>query len=191
MSAGSVAAAGRGRPAAAARRAAGSNTPNRKPRQPSQSLSFPTTSSEGRDPFFPNSTRVYAGNPENQIRGPVLTELALKSILGTPPHVFAIINNHTFAAGDDGDVITKSGAAAAHYLRRHQPAGRHRDRRSRRHERSIALIRRTMNQPMTTSFLKTSGPAFHMGGMVQQVPCHSGIILFIHRPQQEPTGVQP
>jgi hypothetical protein len=69
----------------------------------------PKNVSEGRDPFFPGSTRVYIGNPENQIRGPALTELTLKSILGNPPRVFAIINNHTFASGDDGDITTKSG----------------------------------------------------------------------------------
>ena len=33
----------------------------------------PNNPSEGRDPFFPGSTRVYIGNPENQIRGPALT----------------------------------------------------------------------------------------------------------------------
>ena len=70
---------------------------------------IPKDPSEGRDPFFPASMRVFIGNPENQIRGPALAELTLKSILGTPPHVFAIINNHTFARGDDGDVTTKSG----------------------------------------------------------------------------------
>ena len=69
----------------------------------------PTNPSEGRDPFFPGSTRPYNSNPQSQIRGPSLAELSLRSILGTPPHVFAIINNHTFARGDDGDITTKSG----------------------------------------------------------------------------------
>ena len=70
---------------------------------------IPNNPSEGRDPFFPGSKRVFITNPENQTRGPSLTELTLKSILGTPPRVFAIINNHTFATGDDGDVTIKSG----------------------------------------------------------------------------------
>jgi hypothetical protein len=70
---------------------------------------MPNNASDGRDPFFPGSTRVYIGNPEHQIRGPALTDLTLKSVLGTLPRVFAIINNHTFAPGDDGDVTTKSG----------------------------------------------------------------------------------
>ncbi len=84
---------------------------NAKPETPPAVSTFviPASTPEGRDPFFPDSTRVYAGNPKNQSHVPVLTGLALKSILGDPPHVFAIINNHTFAAGDDGDVITQSG----------------------------------------------------------------------------------
>jgi len=70
---------------------------------------YPDNSTEGRDPFFPNSPRVYQSSINKQIRGPSLTDLSLRSILGTPPRVFAIINNHTFAPGDDGDVILKDG----------------------------------------------------------------------------------
>jgi hypothetical protein len=72
-------------------------------------FAYPNSPSEGRDPFFPGSTRVYDTNPAKLSQGPSLTELVLKSILGTPPRVFAIINNHTFASGDDEDVTTKSG----------------------------------------------------------------------------------
>lgn len=70
---------------------------------------IPTKPSEGRDPFFPNSMRLYAGKVDRQNDDPAPTGLALRSILGIPPHDFAIINNHTFAAGDSGDVITDSG----------------------------------------------------------------------------------
>jgi len=72
-------------------------------------FAYPNNASEGRDPFFPSSPRVYGSNPDNQLRSPSLTDLALKSILGTPPRVFAIINNHTFAPGDDGDITTRDG----------------------------------------------------------------------------------
>jgi hypothetical protein len=72
-------------------------------------FAYPNNPPEGRDPFFPSSTRVYDSNPEKQVHGPSLTELTLHSILGTPPRLFAIINNHTFASGDDEDVMTKSG----------------------------------------------------------------------------------
>lgn len=70
---------------------------------------YPNNASEGRDPFFPDSTHVYSNNPDKQSSGPSLVDLILKSILGAPPRAFAIINNHTFAPGDEGDVITKSG----------------------------------------------------------------------------------
>jgi len=70
---------------------------------------YPDNASEGRDPFFPSSTRVYDTSPQKPIHGPALTDLSLKSILGTSPRVFAIINNHTFAPGDEGDIILKDG----------------------------------------------------------------------------------
>jgi hypothetical protein len=70
---------------------------------------YPNNPSEGRDPFFPGSMRVYASSPDNKNKGPSLTDLTVKAILGTPPHVFAIINNHTFGVGDDEDIITKDG----------------------------------------------------------------------------------
>ena len=73
------------------------------------SFVMPANATQGRDPFFPESTRLYATTSPSQSHGPALSDLVLKSILGAPPHLFAIINNHTFASGDDGDVITGSG----------------------------------------------------------------------------------
>jgi hypothetical protein len=72
-------------------------------------FAYPDNASEGRDPFFPDSTRVYASNPDAQAHGPAVTDLVVKAIMGTYQRPFAIINNHTFAPGDDEDVITKSG----------------------------------------------------------------------------------
>ena len=78
--------------------------------QPAVSLFvYPNNTSEGRDPFFPASSRVYDTNPDIVAHAPTLTDLVVKTIIGTPPRVFAIINNHTFAPGDDGDVTTKDG----------------------------------------------------------------------------------
>lgn len=70
---------------------------------------YPKNPAQGRDPFFTASTRVYEDNSNSQSSGPSLSDLTLKSVIGTPPNVLAVINNHTFAPGDDGDVITKSG----------------------------------------------------------------------------------
>jgi len=67
---------------------------------------IPTNRSEGRDPFFPTSTRLYQATPgKNQVVGD-LTSLVLKGISGPPDHRLAIINSHTFAMGDEGDIIT-------------------------------------------------------------------------------------
>lgn len=79
---------------------------------------YPSNASEGRDPFFPNSTRAYFfAKPTKPTPKPgaSLTDLILKSIIGTPPHYIAVINNHAFAVGDDGDIFTKTG----HRLRIH------------------------------------------------------------------------
>jgi hypothetical protein len=70
---------------------------------------YPNSTSKGRDPFFPDTTRLHEDKSPKPSRGPALTDLTLKSILGTPPQVIAVINNHTFAPGEEGDIITKSG----------------------------------------------------------------------------------
>jgi hypothetical protein len=70
---------------------------------------YPNNTSEGRDPFFPASSRAYITSPDKLAHPPSLTDLVVKTIIGTPPRVFAVINNHTFAPGDDGDVTLKDG----------------------------------------------------------------------------------
>ena len=70
---------------------------------------LPSTPREGRDPFFPDSTRPYkvavAANP----RVADVTSLVVKGFSGSMEHRLVIINNHTFAAGDEGDVVTPAG----------------------------------------------------------------------------------
>jgi hypothetical protein len=71
---------------------------------------LPANPNEGRDPFFPDSTRVYKDVENLQpTHAPEVTSLEIKSIMGAAPRYFAIVNNHTFGAGDEGDVITKDG----------------------------------------------------------------------------------
>lgn len=66
-----------------------------------------------RDPFFPQSTRLYSKaavvTPTNQ-PAPVV-ELELKGISGGADRRFAIINSRTFASGEDGDVPVGRGRA--------------------------------------------------------------------------------
>jgi hypothetical protein len=70
---------------------------------------LPSNPKEGRDPFFPDSTRPYeiaaAANP--QVAD--ITSLVLRGFSGLMDHRLVIINNHTFSAGDEGDVITSTG----------------------------------------------------------------------------------
>jgi hypothetical protein len=70
---------------------------------------IPSNSKEGRDPFFPDSDRPYeiaaAVNPQ----AGKATSLVVKGFSGPLNHRLVIINNHTFAAGDEGNVITPSG----------------------------------------------------------------------------------
>lgn len=72
---------------------------------------LPTGPKEGRDPFFPESTRVFdamlAASQTN--RTVEVTSLKVPGISGTPGHLLAIINNHTFAEGDEGEVLTAAG----------------------------------------------------------------------------------
>jgi hypothetical protein len=70
---------------------------------------IPTNPKDGRDPFFPNSTRPYetlsAGRPHT---GDV-SSLVLKGISGPSNHRLAIINNHTFGVGDEANLVTPQG----------------------------------------------------------------------------------
>ena len=79
---------------------------------PSQSVFLvPKKATEGKDPFFPNSTRVLNLNIEVKPKGPevVVGELTLKGISGTAAEPLAIINSTTFTTGEDNDVITAAG----------------------------------------------------------------------------------
>ncbi len=79
---------------------------------------MPTSSKDGRDPFFPESTRtVDAMAAASHIVE--ITSLKVPGISGTPGHLLAIINNHTFAVGDEGDVLTTSGRVSLRCLEIH------------------------------------------------------------------------
>jgi hypothetical protein len=72
----------------------------------------PSSPQEGKDPFFPLSTRLY-GAVVVKNKGPApsatIVELKLKGFSGTPEHPLAIINNRTFAVGEEGSVSTPTG----------------------------------------------------------------------------------
>jgi len=91
-------------------RAADTNAPSADVASPKSLFVIPTSPKEGCDPFFPDSTRPYeeALALNSHHRGGILS-LALKGLSGTPDQRLAIINNHTFAVGEEGDVITTTG----------------------------------------------------------------------------------
>src|SRR5262249_13750268 len=74
---------------------------------------MPKGKQDGVDPFFPKSTRPYniftpiiASTPEPVT---VAVDLKLKAISGLPEHRLALINNHTFESGEEGEVLTDKG----------------------------------------------------------------------------------
>jgi hypothetical protein len=74
---------------------------------------IPANSTEGRDPFFPSSLRPYMSAAPKRSGGDI-TALRMGGISGPPGHRLVIINNHTFGAGDDGEVITSQGRMHIH-----------------------------------------------------------------------------
>jgi hypothetical protein len=85
----------------------------------------PKDKQQGVDPFFPRSNRPYgpvapiviATTPEPVT---VAVELKLKAISGLPEHRLALINNHTFEAGEEGEVVTTNGRMRIRCLEIHQ-----------------------------------------------------------------------
>jgi hypothetical protein len=72
-------------------------------------FNLPTNPKEGRDPFFPESTRALVEMAPSAAHTVEITALKVPGISGTPGHLLAIINNHTFAVGEEGDVKTTAG----------------------------------------------------------------------------------
>ena len=66
---------------------------------------MPRSPSQGRDPFFPESLRPYdeAVTSTNRTDAGAIT---IKGMSYEHGHAMVIINNHTFAVGDEGDVLS-------------------------------------------------------------------------------------
>ena len=73
---------------------------------------LPTSTTDGRDPFFPESTRAMetAAAAANQNHTVEITSLKVPGVSGSPGHYLAIINTHTFAVGEEGDLKTGGGS---------------------------------------------------------------------------------
>jgi hypothetical protein len=96
-----------------------SNTPPAKGAKPDTNRSvfvMPASPADGRDPFFPDSSRPYASAVTGAKATDDVSLLDFKGISGTTDARLAIINNHTFAAGDDEYVLTTQGRVHIHCL---------------------------------------------------------------------------
>lgn len=80
-----------------------------KPTPPRSVFTIPADSKDGRDPFFPDSPRPYEAVAAANPRVADVSSLVLKGFSGSLDQRLVIINNHTFAAGDEGDVTTPVG----------------------------------------------------------------------------------
>jgi hypothetical protein len=79
------------------------------PALPLSTFVLPRKPTEGRDPFFPNSIRVYGEAAVTNRSATVMVDLVLKGISGTTEKPLAIINSTTFTAGESNEVILKNG----------------------------------------------------------------------------------
>jgi len=69
----------------------------------------PANPKEGCDPFFPTSVRPYASAVVPNAPTTDFSSLSMQGISGSLDHRLAIINNVTFAVGDEAEVFTPQG----------------------------------------------------------------------------------
>jgi hypothetical protein len=94
---------------------------NGAPAAPPQSVFLlPRTPQDGRDPFFPKSTYIFAHAPVVAVTNaqPVVVhaDLKLQGFSGSPAHRLAIINGRTFEAGEEAEVTTNAGRVSVRCL---------------------------------------------------------------------------
>jgi hypothetical protein len=77
---------------------------------------MPTNPKEGRDPFFPDSTRVYESNISAAPHVVEINSLAVKGYSIVNGNPIVIINNHSFMVGDEGDVLVPGGRVHVHCI---------------------------------------------------------------------------
>jgi hypothetical protein len=96
--------------ASAVRPSVSTNAARATPEAPKSVFVVPATSQDGKDPFFPQSTRLRPAKPVTAAKlPPRVPDLELKGISGTPDRLMAIINNRTFERGEEGEVAWNGG----------------------------------------------------------------------------------
>ena len=69
----------------------------------------PASGRDGRDPFFPESTRVFETTQAATVHVVEINNLTVKGFSIVRGRPMVIINNHSFMVGDEGDVLTTGG----------------------------------------------------------------------------------
>jgi hypothetical protein len=100
-------------PPAAGKAKATTNVPPAELEPPKSVFIIPASSEEGKDPFFPLSTRLRPSlpvvTPTTPNVAPAVVQLDLKGISGAVDRRLAIINNRTFAVGEEGELSVNAG----------------------------------------------------------------------------------
>ncbi|MCW5555719.1 MAG: hypothetical protein KIS67_26615 [Verrucomicrobiae bacterium] len=77
---------------------------------PRSEFKIPTSPAEGRDPFYPASTRIYDLNKETKPvtvpKPPAVVDLVLSGVSGSADKALAVINNVNFGVGDSLEVVS-------------------------------------------------------------------------------------
>lgn len=80
------------------------------PAIPRSEFKIPTAPAEGRDPFFPASTRIYdlnkATTPAPTPKPAPVVDLVLNGVSGSADRSLAVINNVNFGVGDSLEVVS-------------------------------------------------------------------------------------
>jgi len=109
-----AAAAAQGPAASAGRAQAATKAAPSEPEPPKSVFGNSGNSPQGKDPFFPQSTRRLPAPPQVVSHGTtnqtaLVVELELKGISGAANRRLAIINNRTFETGEEGEVASTLG----------------------------------------------------------------------------------
>jgi hypothetical protein len=84
---------------------------------PRSTFTQPNSPHEGRDPFYPESTRIFeniaAATPHLEVS---YTSLTVRGVTVVNGRTVVILNNHSFMAGDEGDVISGTSHVHVHCL---------------------------------------------------------------------------
>ncbi|SRR5260221_10449475 len=84
------------------------------PEIPQSIFKVPPGPKDGKDPFYPPSTRVYSSGavkPATTPTVPIAMDFVLNGISPSADKPFAMINGRTFGKNEEGDVVTTAGRA--------------------------------------------------------------------------------